>query len=67
MKIDWMTPQEASEIWGITERRIQSLCSAGIIGAIKKGRIWLIPNGTQKPVDGRTKAAKNSKATKAHG
>jgi len=66
MEMDWMTPQEAAEIWGITERRIQSLCSLGAItGAIKKGRMWLIPKGAKKPVDGRTKAVKKSKSTKA--
>jgi len=62
MEMDWITPQEAAEIWGITERRIQSLCSLGVItGAIKKGRMWLIPKGAKKPVDGRTKAMKNLK------
>jgi len=63
--MDWMTPQEAAEIWGITERRVQSLCSTGVITeAVKKGRMWLIPKGTQKPIDGRTKTAKSNKEDK---
>ena len=62
MEMDWMTPQETAEIWGITERRVQSLCSSGkITGAIRKGRMWLIPKEAKKPVDGRTKFAKNKK------
>ncbi|MDR1160501.1 MAG: DNA-binding protein, partial [Syntrophomonadaceae bacterium] len=37
------------------------LCSSGrILGAVRKGRIWLIPKNTQKPIDGRTKTAKQS-------
>jgi hypothetical protein len=32
--------------------------------AIKIGDIWLMPKGTQKPIDGRTKAAKQSKKDK---
>lgn len=59
MKMDWMTPQEAGDIWGVTERRVQSLCTQGKIeGAVKKGRMWLIPESAQKPADGRTKAVK---------
>jgi hypothetical protein len=38
------------------------MCSNGKIpGAVRKGRIWLIPKNTPKPVDGRTKAAKQNK------
>ena len=59
MEMDWLTPEEAGEKWGIKTRRVQTLCANGrIVGAIRKGRVWLIPNNTQKPIDGRTKAAK---------
>jgi excisionase family DNA binding protein len=59
MELDWITPQQAAEHWGITDRRIQELCTKGrISGAVKLGRGWLIPKNTHKPVDGRTKAAK---------
>ena len=62
MEMDWLTPQEAGKLWNITERRVQSLCTQEQIeGAIKKGRMWLIPKSSQKPVDGRTKAAKKEK------
>ena len=60
MELDWMTPQQAAEKWGITDRRIQALCTNGQIdGAIRLGRGWLIPKSALKPIDGRTKAAKN--------
>ena len=60
MEMEWLTPEEAGEAWGIKTRRVQTLCSNGrIIGAVRKGRVWLIPKNTPKPMDGRTKAAKN--------
>ena len=54
-----MSSQQAAELWSITDRQVQSLCSQGkIIGATKLGRAWLIPKDTPKPLDGRTKTAK---------
>lgn len=62
MEMNWITPQEAGELWGITERRIQSLCIQGKIeGAVRKGRMWLIPKTSKKPIDGRTKVAREEK------
>ncbi len=46
--------KEASQKWGITDRRIRLLCSQGRIdGAIKLGWSWTIPSDTPKPRDGR--------------
>ena len=57
--MDWITVQEAGTLWGITTRRAQFLCANGKVeGAQKLGNIWVIPKGTQKPIDGRTKVAK---------
>jgi len=54
-----MTTIEAAELWGITPRRVQVLCDNGRVkGAVRMGRTWIIPKGTPKPIDGRTKAAK---------
>jgi len=55
-----MTPKQAGELWGITERRVQALCVSGRVqGAARLGgKVWLIPKDTSKPLDGRTKAAK---------
>ena len=56
MSFDWITAQEAAEIWGISDRRVQILCAKGRVdGAIRLKRGWLIPKGTQKPADGRAK------------
>ena len=57
--MDWMTAKEAGELWEITTRRVQVLCDSGQIkGATRLGKIWVIPKTAQKPIDGRTKAAK---------
>jgi len=57
--MDWMTVQEAGNLWGVTTRRAQFLCANGKVdGAKKLGSIWVIPKGTPKPLDGRTKNAK---------
>jgi hypothetical protein len=62
MELDWITPLQASEKWGITERQVQSLCLQGkISGAVRLSKLWLIPKDAPKPVDGRTKAAKATK------
>ena len=60
--MEYMTTQEASEIWGVTMRRIQAMCDKGQIStAIRLGRIWVIPKGTPKPPDRRIKSVKISK------
>lgn len=47
-----MTIKEASELWGISERRISTLCKTGRIqGAAKLGSVWTIPSNTEKPQD----------------
>ena len=57
--MDWITTKEAAKQWGITMRRVQSMCENGLLdGATKLGDIWVIPKNTFKPLDGRTKAAK---------
>lgn len=51
-----MSTKEAAALWNITDRQVSKLCGEGkISGAIKKGRAWAIPVGTEKPADGRTK------------
>lgn len=60
--MEWITTKEAAELWGITTRRVQILCDKGKVrGAGRLGDIWVIPKGTPKPIDGRTKAAKVQK------
>lgn len=53
----FMTVKQASEKWGISERRIRTLCSDGkISGAYQEKRMWHIPTDAVKPVDGRYKS-----------
>ena len=49
--------KEMSERWGISERRIRTLCQNGKIeGAILRGKTWKIPSDAKKPADGRESA-----------
>ena len=53
----FMTVKQASEKWGISDRRIRVLCSEGkILGAHQEGRGWKIPIDARKPADGRYKS-----------
>lgn len=53
----FMTAKQASEKWGISDRRIRVLCSEGkISGAYREGRGWKIPVDAKKPADGRYKS-----------
>lgn len=56
----YMTVKQASEKWGISDRRVRILCSEGkILGVIREGRSWKIPADAKKPEDGRYKTTKN--------
>jgi hypothetical protein len=63
MDLDWITPKQAAEKWGMAVRQVQVHCANGkIAGAVKLGRVWLIPKSASMPIDGRTKAAKQDKS-----
>lgn len=50
----YLTISEVAEKWGVTPRRIRTLCSNGQIeGASKLGREWAIPITAEKPTDRR--------------
>ena len=56
----YMTAKQASEKWGISDRRIRTLCAEGKIpGAFQEGRGWKIPSDARKPSDGRYKKAES--------
>lgn len=47
-----ISAKEASEIWGISLRRVQSFCKNGRIpGAERTGNIWMIPEDASCPQD----------------
>ena len=52
-----MNAKQAAEKWNISDRRVRTLCANGQIdGAYRIGRAWYIPDGSDKPQDGRIKA-----------
>ena len=57
--MEYMSCPEAAEKWGISERRVQILCSQNRIpGVSKLGYMWLIPKNAEKPFDMRKKQHK---------
>lgn len=60
--MDYLKIDEVAAKWGITPRRLQTLCAQGKIeGATRFGRAWMIPKSAPKPADGRTKAVRTEK------
>ncbi len=48
--MDLITVKEAALKWGVSERRVQKLCNDGrIMGALRFGRAWMIPNTAVLP------------------
>jgi len=63
--MEYLTTQEVATQWGVTKRRIQAMYDKGKIpNAERIGLIWLIPKGTPKPPDGRTRTARNNSLLK---
>lgn len=55
--MDYITLAETAEKWGISNRRVQTLCSEGRIpGATRMGNMWVIPKNAEKPKDARIKS-----------
>lgn len=60
--IDYLKIKDVAEKWGISERRINTLCLLGRIeGAVKFGNTWAIPVDAKKPEDQRVKTGKYKK------
>jgi len=59
-RMDYISVQQASGKWGISERRIQKLCEEKRIdGVLRFGRSWMIPKGADKPADARNRWRKD--------
>lgn len=55
----YFTAREIAEKWGINPRTVQTMCSDGRIStAVKFGKVWAIPEGTEKPIDKRVVSGK---------
>ena len=60
--MDYISAKDVARKWGVTQRRVEVLCLGGQVhGAERIGNMWLIPRIAEKPIDGRTKAAKQLK------
>ena len=59
----YLSIRETSEKWGLSVRRIQTLCTTDRIeGATRIGYMWVIPDDAVKPKDARVKSGKYVKA-----
>lgn len=57
--MSYLTVSQTAEKWGISQRRIRTLCAEGRIeGALKVGVFWLVPENVNKPRDERVKSGK---------
>ena len=57
--MEYVTPKDKAAEWGITQRRVEILCgNSRVPGAYRLGRVWAIPKAAKKPIDRRTKTAK---------
>ena len=53
--MEYISVKQASQKWGISERRIRILCSEGRVdGVTRSSWAWNIPSSAPKPADGRT-------------
>lgn len=63
--MEYIDVRHAANLWQMTERRVTLLCRENRIpGAKKDGKLWLIPDDSEKPADGRAKAASALPETK---
>ena len=55
----YLSVTQTAEKWGISQRRIQTLCNEERIeGAVRIGHTWAIPEDAPKPTDARIKSGK---------
>lgn len=56
--MEYIKVSKAAEKWGISTRRVRTLCADGKIpGVIRKGNLYMIPENAIKPLDGRKSRA----------
>ena len=58
--MEYLTVKEIAEKWGISERRLQTMCKEGMVEGSKRA----IPEDAVKPVDRRIKSGKYMKGKK---
>ena len=61
--MEYLSLKQTAEKWGISIRRVQTLCSTDRIpGATKIGSYWAIPIDAEKPGDQRIRSGRYIKA-----
>lgn len=61
--MEYLSLKQTAEKWGISIRRVQTLCSTDRIpGATKIGSYWAIPIDAEKPDDQRIRSGRYIKA-----
>ncbi len=59
--MDYISAQDAAIKWGISKRRVQTLCASHRIeNAVRVGNMWILPEDAEKPSDRRIKHKKSS-------
>ena len=57
--MEYMSANDAAKKWGISTRRVHTLCAEGRIeGVSRLGIAWAIPINAEKPKDARIKSGK---------
>ena len=57
--MEYLSISQVSEKWGVSVRRIQTLCVTGRIpGVTQIGSYWAIPSDAEKPKDERIKTGR---------
>ncbi len=54
--MEYIDVHQAAARWQVPERKVTALCRSGRIpGARKSGKTWLLPEQSERPLDGRTR------------
>ncbi len=62
--MEYWTVAETANYWGISRRRVNTLCAEERIPGVKRlGAVWMIPENSKKPSDARVKSGKYIKIT----
>ena len=49
--MNYISVGEAAKKWNISERSVRNYCAEGrVSGAVLVGKIWMIPEGAEKPI-----------------
>lgn len=57
--MDYISAQDAATKWGISKRRVQTLCASHRIeNVVRVGNMWILPEDSEKPSDRRIKHKK---------